>query len=264
MKGKRELGIAVVAALLATGTTAAAVRVSERAAGSLSLGGTLQLVSTQGASCPPGVSSTTECFGRRGTGRIPGLGAVTASYTYLADLGPACSSGSVKILGYPVRLAVAGRGDLEIAVAPRSECLSQAAGLSPTQSFTITGGTGVYAGASGSGSVTRALAQTNNGAAGRETWTGTLAVPEFEFDTTRPLLSGATGKLARAPRGAKSARVAFQVTARDDRDGVVPVACSHKPGSRFRLGRTRVTCSATDRSGNVATAGFTITVAARK
>lgn len=246
------VGIAVVAAAGAA------------ALGSLELRGSLQLVSTQGASCPPGSSSTTECFGRRSTGRVPGLGAVTVTYAYAADVQhPSCSAGSVKILGYPVRFAVPGKGELAVDVAARSDCLSAAAGLSATQGYTITGGTGALVGASGSGTVTRSLSQTDTGAAGRETWTGTLAVAGVEFDLTRPALAGVANRIVRAAKGAKSARVTFRVTARDDRDGVRPVTCSMKSGSRFRVGRTRVSCSAADTSGNLGAASFWITVKAR-
>lgn len=261
MRGMRGLGLVVFAALFGLGATPAA---SERTAGSLALKTPLQLVSTEGASCPPGASSTTECFGRRSTGRVPGLGTVTVRYAYAADVAhPSCSSGSVKILGYEAQLSVLGKGELQIAVAPRPDCLSPAAGLNAEQSFTITGGTGLYDGASGSGTVSRALSQTNTGAAGRETWTGTLTVPELEFDVVRPTLRGAVAKLVRAPRGARTVRVSFAVTARDDRDGVLPVTCSPKSGSRFRIGRTRVTCTAADRSANTATATFAITVKRR-
>lgn len=264
MRGRRGLGLVVIAALYAAGATAAAVSGLERGAGSLGLRATVLLVSTQGGACPPETSSTTECFGRRGTGRVAGLGDVTVSYSYLADLGhPACSAGSVRILGYPARLTVTGKGELQLAVAARSDCLSQAAGLSPEQSFTITGGTGIYTGASGSGTVSRALAQTGGGAAGRETWAGTLTVPELEFDVTRPVLTGVASRVVRAARGARTARVFFKVVARDDRDGVLPSTCSPRSGSRFRLGRTRVVCSSTDRSGNTATAAFAITVERR-
>lgn len=265
MRAWRELVLVVIAALVVTGATAAAVSGLERGAGSLGLTATLKLVSTLDGSCPPGVSNTTECPSRRGSGRVAGLGDVTVRYSYLADLGhPSCSGGSVKILEYPVRLTVKSKGDLEIAVAARPDCLSPAAGLSAAQSFTITGGTGVYAGASGSGTVSRSLSQTSSGAAGPETWKGTLTVAELEFDVTRPVLSGATGKRVNAPRGARSARVTFRVSARDDRDGVLPTTCAPKSGSRFKLGKTRVTCSATDESGNLATATFAITVKARK
>ena len=261
MRVMRGLGVAVLAAL---SLTAAAVAGSDRATGSLELRAPLQLVSTRGGACPPGLSGTVECPSRRSTGRIAGLGNVVVTYSYLADLGhPSCPVNSVKILGYPVRLTVAGKGDLQLALAAHPDCLSPAGGLSVTQSFTITGGTGVYAGASGSGSVSRALSQTDSGAAGRETWTGSLTVPELEFDVVRPVLSGATSRVVRVPRTAKSARVTFKVAARDDRDGTLATTCSPKSGARFKLGRTRVTCSATDASGNTATAAFAISVRRR-
>jgi len=40
----------------------------------------------------------------------------------------------------------------------------------------------------------------------------------------------------------------------------VPVTCKPRSGSRFKVGHTRVSCSATDDSGNKATARFTIRV----
>jgi hypothetical protein len=257
--------LVALAALAGTAAAGAAVKGGEGAAGTLALKGTLQLVSTQGATCPPDVTSTTECFGRRSTGRVAGLGPVTVVYTYLADLGhPSCASGSVKILDYAATLAVPGKGDLRIGVAAHPDCLSPAAGLSPTQSLTILGGTGIYAGAAGSGTVSRSLFQTDRGAAGRETWSATLTVPELEFDVTRPTLSGPTSRVVRAPRGAKFARVTFAVAARDDRDGALPVVCSRTSGSRFKVGSTRVTCSATDGSGNTGTAVLRITVKPRR
>ena len=125
------------------------------------------------------------------------------------------------------------------------------------QDFTITGGTGTYQGASGSGKVgERAL----GGGGGEETWTGTLVVPGLEFDVTPPTLSGATSKTVRAPRGAKRVRVTYKVTASDNADSQVPVTCNPRSGSRFPIGRTIVRCSATDSSGNTANAAFRITV----
>jgi len=43
-------------------------------------------------------------------------------------------------------------------------------------------------------------------------------------------------------------------------DGAVAVSCRPASGSRFKIGRTNVTCSAADKTGNTATARFTVTV----
>ena len=128
------------------------------------------------------------------------------------------------------------------------------------QEFTITGGTGPFAAASGSGTVERSVGR----GAETETWTGTLEVPGLEFDLTPPKLYGGGSKTVRAPRGAKSARVTFKVTATDDVDGTRLVNCHPASGSRFKLGRTTVGCAATDSSGNTATAWFAVTVERRR
>ena len=85
----------------------------------------------------------------------------------------------------------------------------------------------------------------------------------LEFDTTAPVLHGARNKLVAAPRGAKRALVRYALTAKDDVDGAVPVSCRPKSGSRFRIGRTRVSCSATDSSANTGTASFAVLVKPR-
>ena len=195
-----------------------------------------------------------------GEGLAPGLGRATVAYSYLVDEAPpTCPPGSVKVLGYPVRLAVAGKGELQITVTERTDCLGEAADPAG-QAFSITGGTGMYVGATGSGIVTRALGSTETGATGTETWTGTLAVPGLEFDITRPTIAGAANKIVSAKRGAKTARVVYQVTAQDDRDGALMTNCTPRWGSKFKIGRTRVSCSAIDTSANRATASFTVTV----
>jgi len=230
-------------------------------AASLEIRAELRLVSIRAGACPSGVSVTTLCPSRTGEGSAPGLGNATVAYSYLVDEAPpACPMGSVKVLGYPVRLAVGGKGELQIAVAERGECLTAEAGISAGQTFAITGGTGIYAGAAGSGTVTRALGSNDAGASGTETWAGTLTVPGLEFDTTAPTLSGAASKRVKAKKGTKSARVVFAVTARDDKDTSVAVSCDRRSGSRFPLGKSRVTCTATDSSANSASASFTITV----
>ena len=103
-----------------------------------------------------------------------------------------------------------------------------------------------------------------------ETWTGTLTIPGLHL--TAPKLSGAVAKTVRAAKGAKSARVTFEVTATDNEGGDVPVSCWPRSGSRFPLGKTIVLCAATDSSsnwvtdfnGNTVSAAFTVTVKRRR
>jgi hypothetical protein len=56
------------------------------------------------------------------------------------------------------------------------------------------------------------------------------------------------------------ARVSYEVSAIDGRDGIVPVTCSPPPGGLFPVGVTRVACSASDSSGNVARGSFPVIV----
>ncbi|MFD7622012.1 VWA domain-containing protein [Streptomyces sp. NPDC059802] len=51
----------------------------------------------------------------------------------------------------------------------------------------------------------------------------------------------------------KGARVTYAATAEDATDGTLPVTCSPASGSLFPVGRTTVTCSATDSAGNTGT-----------
>ncbi|KAG2487215.1 hypothetical protein HYH03_014189 [Edaphochlamys debaryana] len=51
-------------------------------------------------------------------------------------------------------------------------------------------------------------------------------------------------------------------SAADNIDGVVAVTCSPASGSKFPVGSTAVTCTATDASGNVGTNSFTVTITA--
>jgi hypothetical protein len=114
------------------------------------------------------------------------------------------------------------------------------------QEFTITGGTGPFAAASGRGTLVRGddpfepeyYARGVDGNADR---------PRLHL--TAPKLSGAVAKTVRAAKGAKSARVAFKVTATDDDGGDLPVLCWPRSGSRFPLGKSIVLCAATDATG---------------
>ena len=233
-------------------------------AGTLALRAVFAMNGRRGDFCPGGTPSSVECFAREGRGVVPGLGNVTESYIYFVETTPAgCPAGSFKVLGYTARFTVAGKGEIDLAVAESPDCLNLGNVLTPRQPFTITGGTRAYAGdASGSGTLHHLATMTDTGAAGTDTWVGTLVVPGLDFDVTPPTLSGAVSKTVRAPRGAKRVRVTYKVTARDEVDGVVPVSCQPRSGSRFKIGRTVVSCSATDTSGNTRTAKFRVTVKA--
>jgi hypothetical protein len=198
-----------------------------------------------------------DCAGRTFQGPFPGLGQVEGRYNFpMHD----CGQLSYRALAYPIRLTVVGKGEIHVAVAEAAACVSNV--VSQAQTFTVTGGTGSYAGASGSGTLTRTVGPLNgsHGRAGTETWTGTLEVPGFDFDVTPPTFSGATSKTVRARKGAKRVRVTYKVTATDNADGAVPVSCLPRSGTRFPVGRTVVKCSAMDSSANTGNASFRVTV----
>jgi len=250
------VGLSLAAAATATAPAASG---SQLAAGTLNLQGSLSMVSRD-AVCPDGVPLAAACHSRTAQGGISGLGRVTTTYMYNGDF-TLCGAGEVKIRGYTTSLRVVGKGEIHVAVADAPTCLTaDLPALNATQSFTVTGGTGIYAGALGSGRIEREANFAPGGAAGVDKWIGTLVVAGHEFDVTSPTLAGATSKTVRAPWGAKRVRVTYAVTARDDVDGVVPVACSPRSGSRFSIGRTTVSCDAADTSGNTGTAKFLITV----
>jgi hypothetical protein len=79
-------------------------------------------------------------------------------------------------------------------------------------------------------------------------------------DTNRPRLQLPASPLEAAAVNANGAPVEFSATAVDAVDGSVPVQCDPNSGVTFGLGKTRVTCSATDRAGNRATDSFVVVV----
>jgi HYR domain-containing protein len=210
--------------------------------------------------CAPGTPTNIECYARAGTATIPGLGALTESYPYTIDGAPLdCAVDQVRLLPATVRLSVAGKGEIELRV--DGSCLDRRppAPVQGVERFTVAGGSGRYAGATGEGTV----AHTSGGPPvypGRDTWNGTLVVPGLDFDLTAPVVTGARNRTVRAPRGRKRVRVRYAVSARDDVDGAIHPECRPKSGAWFTVGRTRVHCSATDTSGNESGATFLVTV----
>jgi len=201
--------------------------------------------------CPTGVPSTSECFAIEGEGLVRGLGSVREHYLAMDDQSnPSCR----KTTWSPVVLTVDGKGTIDATLtAPGCDARQKFIGVA---SFTITGGTGAYAGVSGSGTE-------NASDLARDVWSGTLAVPGLTFDTTAPVIHGAVSKAVRVGKTSRRSRVRYKVSAMDAVDGPVKASCSPRSGTLFKIGRTRVICSATDSSANTATAVFTINLKAR-
>jgi HYR domain/FIMAH domain len=82
-----------------------------------------------------------------------------------------------------------------------------------------------------------------------------LAAP----DSTPPVVTVPTDIVSDAT-GPDGAAVSYVSSATDDVDGPVPVSCSPTSGSTFPIGTTNVTCTASDSSGNSASASFTVHV----
>jgi len=223
------------------------------------------------SACPAGYSPTTECHLRSGRPvAAPGFGYVSESYVFAAETAtqPSCPAGYYQALSYAATITVRGRGELFLSVAGSDRCLEAGTAttevLDVTQTFIVTGGTGVFAGASGSGTLTRT--NTGFGAHGRgvDHWNGTLVAPSLETDVTPPTIAGASDRVVHAPRQARTVRVRYGVVATDDVDEDVTVTCKPAAGSRFKVpSRTRVRCSATDTSANTATAAFFVVVRRR-
>ena len=262
----RTIGSIVIGVLAAAAFAAAATAEAARAeTGVLALRAALpwtSVLSRDLTDCPAGLPGTALCYARPVRGLVRGLGRVSHTYLYPVDQAPTgCPAGNYRVLGYTVRFAVAGKGTIDLAVPGSAQCLTIDRVLTPTYPpFSITAGTGIYESASGRGTLTQRAGFTRSGASGTDLWAGTLTVPGLEFDLGAPVLSGAVATTLRAPKGVKTVRAAFKVTARDAVDGALPVSCSRRSGTRFPIGRTTVSCSATDTSGNVRSARFAVTV----
>jgi hypothetical protein len=208
--------------------------------------------------CPAGTPATTNCYGIVSVGGavVRGLGQVTTvpNLVLFDNFGTPCARRHAQI-----QILVAGKGEIDLAT-KSSVCIAPDQYTRFLDEVTVTGGSGRYAGASGSGLMDVQIHETGPGSGNsRVTWTGTLTVPGATFDTTPPQIAGATSKLVKT-RLAAGTRVRYSVSATDATDGSVPAACLPKSGSLFRAGRTTVTCTAADSSGNPATARFAITV----
>jgi HYR domain-containing protein len=220
----------------------------------------------QSVDCPDNAPrSTGICRVHRGDGVVGGLGTVSEQYTLFVQSGSVDCPDTLRLLGFSGSFTVASKGTIEFVGGPSPDCQPEGRAVTLTfSSVTITGGTGIYSGASGSASLRKTLTPGSIGAFGKDVWDGSLIVSGLAFDTTAPVIRGAVTKTLLAGRGVKRVRVTYRVTARDETDGVLPVSCTPGTGSLFRVGRTFVTCMATDKSGNTAKARFAVTVKPRR
>jgi hypothetical protein len=247
---RRHLFATVALALAVSATSAAGQRSTMNA---LSLKGSY-LYTFDPAQCPPGTAQPSSCFAYSGHGEVRGLGQISVTFLDRIDTSNAqCVRDIVE--GGSIADA---HGSLIFSAQPPpgGPCIPFGPGTIPLV-YTITGGTGAFAGASGTGTLTQHTAASDRGAGG---WDGTVSAPGYTFDVTPPVFRGAVAKSIAVAPGVRTVRVRFSVRAVDAVDGKVPATCVPRSGSRFRAGRTKVRCTAADSSANSAGVAFTITV----
>lgn len=263
MRTNRTAAALALVLTLAMTVSAGAVASSSPAAGVLELEAIVRMTYQFGDQyCPAEAPRFSRCVRFTGEGQVPGLGTAMIAYTkYLPSDEPSCPV----VQDNAVVLTVAGKGRIEL-TRPGRHC-GPTAPATTVSTYDVAAATGIYAGASGQlrvvSSVARIDVSCDCGRA-QDTWTGRLTVPRVDFDTTPPTVtSTASEKTVRVPRRATGTRVRYSLTAQDAIDGSVPVSCSPPSGGRFRLGQTRVECSATDSNGNTRRVQFTVVVKRR-
>jgi hypothetical protein len=87
-----------------------------------------------------------------------------------------------------------------------------------------------------------------------------VVVPDAPVDETAPEIKGVPADIATTTTGASKVVTWTDPTATDDVDPAPTVGCTPPSGSAFDLGTTTVTCTATDATGNSASATFNVTV----
>ena len=208
--------------------------------------------------CPPDAPPTTECYSAVGDAAVVrGLGPTQLNLFDFVDRSDPSGCEKWSVSG---SLAAGPKGSVSFA-ASSVGCIASHSGVGKT-SFSVTGGSGSLAGTTGSGLLDFESFYEPT-FSGQIHLTGTLSAPNYTFDTTPPTLQGVANKTIKVGRNVRRVRVRYSPTAEDAVDGQVAVVCDPRSGSFFKLGRTKVSCSATDSSGNTAQGRFTVTVKRR-
>jgi len=267
------LAPAVICTLLGGGGAAAAVRshslsstttkldvtpaaVHSDAVDVLALNDAIVRGGMQVTTCPAGSSTDTICFQRDGVGAVRGLGTVSERFLLVIVNSLSCGSWSFT----NAVLTVAGKGTITLS-ARTQQCIHAGGPTDHAElAYEVTGGTGLYAGASGAGTIDAGGPESQNFLT--TDYRGTLVVHGLTFDLTQPRIQVPAKKVVKVTR-AKKARVSYTVQAQDDRDGAVTASCKPRSGSRFHVGKTTVKCTATDSSANTAETHFLVVVKRR-
>ncbi len=257
-----RLGLHILSGVVLLLATALGSLAAHNARAEVANVGTLQVSGTftnkfKFVPCPAGAPTTSSCYREVNVGdAIPGLGNATVDYTLVQDdFGSECAH--VHAL---IPILIAGKGEIDLTTRSTGCILPDHPEIFPPIEATVSGGSGLYAGASGSGVLGYANHVLGSGLGrSKVTWTGTLNVAGLTFDTTSPQIVGATSKSVKT-HSAAGTRVRYSVSATDATDGSVQPTCTPKSGRIFRVGRTTVRCTAVDGSGNTTAASFVITV----
>ena len=211
---RRLLPLAIVAALVTVAGVASAAQLRGSDTATLKAS-----FATEYSSVPcVGAPTAHHCVPTTGSALVPGLGSVTEEYVYAVFAPPGEKCDSVG-KSWPFTtttnvLTVAGKGQIHLtltnaAVVDASGCSTPSGGPNTFPlSFTVTGGTGKFAGASGSGTFEKSWG--GSLPKGKDAIVGTITAPGHSFDLAAPTISGATAKTVVARKGVKRVRVVTQ------------------------------------------------------
>ena len=185
-----------------------------------------------------------------------GLGTRTATCSYTNSSGLSASASVSYSIVDTVAPNISGLADMEAeAATPAGTVVTYSPGVSdavdpaPSTSCSPPSGATFALG-------TTTVACTATDAAGN---TASASFVVLVADTTAPVLSVPVGQKVEA-EGPSGSTVVFTANAADAADAAPVVSCSPASGSTFPMGTTPVTCTATDGSGNSASAGFAVQV----